>query len=112
VIVPAAAVRHGPESDFVYVVKSDDTVELRNVKVGTVEGERALIESGVAEGETLVTQGLDRLKPGTKVEGRSATKEGKGEGSGRRGKAGAVGRGGKGPDGKSKAESPSGGKKP
>lgn len=101
VIAPAAAVRHGPESDFVYVVKSDDTVELRTVKVGTVEGDRALIESGVSEGETLVVQGLDRLQPGAKVEGRTAAKDGKAGEGGRRGKSGTIGRGSKSPDGKS-----------
>ena len=60
----------------------------------------ALIESGVADGDMVVTQGIDKLQPGSKVEPRDASKSGKGgEGKSRRGKATSVGR--KAPDGKS-----------
>ncbi len=71
-LAPAAAVRHGPESDFVYVVKADGVVESRPVKAGPVEGDVALIETGVAAGEAVVVQGLDKLQAGMKVEARDA----------------------------------------
>jgi membrane fusion protein, multidrug efflux system len=113
VVAPSAAVRHGPESDFVYVVKSDDTVELRPVKVGTVEGELALFDSGLADGERVVVQGLDRLQPGTKVEAKGPTGEKAVEKSGRRGKVGTVlGRGAKSPESKPPTDKSPAEKKP
>ena len=66
-IVPGAAVQRGPDSNFVYVVKDDETVELRKVQVGPVEGAEIAIESGLAPGEVVVTDGVDKLQPGAKV---------------------------------------------
>ncbi|HEV7224330.1 MAG TPA: MdtA/MuxA family multidrug efflux RND transporter periplasmic adaptor subunit [Pirellulales bacterium] len=66
-IAPAAAVQRGPDSTFVYVVKSDETVELRKVAIGPVEGDRVSIESGLSPGEIVVTDGVDKLQPGAKV---------------------------------------------
>jgi hypothetical protein len=89
----------------VYVVQEGDVVELRPVKVGTVEGERALFESGLDEGDRVVVQGLDRLQPGTKVDAKSPAKEVKSaEGGGRREKVGS----GKGRGGTSKKIPPGG----
>ncbi len=65
VIVPSAAVQRGTQS-FMYVVK-DDAVELRNIVVGPTEGEETIIESGLEAGEVVVTDGVDKLQPGTKV---------------------------------------------
>lgn len=67
VIVPAACVQRGPESMFVYVVKPDDTVELRTVELGPTEGELAVIESGVAADDVVVFNGIDKLQPGSQV---------------------------------------------
>lgn len=69
-VVPSAAVQRGPNSSFVYVVKSDDTVELRNVVVGPSEGAETSIESGLESGELVVTDGIDKLQPGAKVSAR------------------------------------------
>jgi len=67
IVVPSAAVQRGPTSMFVYVVKADETVELRNVVPGPAEGGETSIESGVSPGEIVVTDGLDKLQPDAKV---------------------------------------------
>jgi multidrug efflux system membrane fusion protein len=79
VIAPAAAVQHSPDSSFVYVVKEDKTVEMRTVTPGPVQGDDALIEKGLAAGEIVVTDGVDKLQNGTRVEARDA-KSGAGPG--------------------------------
>ena len=75
IVVPSAAVQRGPDSMYVYVVKSDDTVEKRNVVPGRSESAETSIESGLAPGETIVTDGLDKLQPGAKVAPREMGKE-------------------------------------
>ena len=67
VIVPSSAVLNGANGPFVYVVKSDDTVAVRPVKLGPVDGERTSIASGLAAGERVVTDGSDRLREGAKI---------------------------------------------
>jgi membrane fusion protein, multidrug efflux system len=67
VTVPAAAVQAGPDGRFVYVVRSDNTVDLRTVTVTQTENNTALIGSGVSAGERIVTSGWFRLTPGAKV---------------------------------------------
>lgn len=67
VIAPSAAVQRGPDLTFVYVVKSDETVELREVEIGPTEGDETSIERGLAPGEVVVTDGVDKLLPGAKV---------------------------------------------
>ena len=75
VLVPAAAVQHSPTSAFVYVVGGDGQAELRTVVPGPVEGDNAVVESGLKAGETVVIDGVDKLQQGTKVETRSAPKK-------------------------------------
>jgi len=70
VIVPAAAVQRSPTTSFVYVVKDDQTVEMRNVVPGPVEGDNASVESGLKPGELVVIDGVDKLQQGSKVEAR------------------------------------------
>ncbi len=67
IIVPSAAVQRGPQSTFVYVVKSDDTVELRNIEVGPTEADETIVESDLQPGEVVVTDGVDKLQQGAKV---------------------------------------------
>ena len=57
----------GQRGTFVFVVKDDLTAELRPVQVGETVDERAVITSGVAAGETVVTEGQLRVIPGAKV---------------------------------------------
>jgi len=67
VLVPAAAVQRGPQSSFVFVVKSDRTVETRNVVVGPIVEDVAEIDRGLSANEIVVTEGVDKLQPGMKV---------------------------------------------
>jgi multidrug efflux system membrane fusion protein len=68
IVVPAQAVETGQEGQYVYVVKSDMTAELRPVTVGATVAQETIIEKGVTPGETVVTDGQLRLLPGAKVE--------------------------------------------
>jgi membrane fusion protein, multidrug efflux system len=67
ILVPAVAIQRGPQGTFVYVVKQDNTADVRQVKVGTTEGNDASIESGLSEGEQVVIDGVDKLHAGSKV---------------------------------------------
>ncbi|MEK7891168.1 MdtA/MuxA family multidrug efflux RND transporter periplasmic adaptor subunit [Burkholderia contaminans] len=66
-IVPTSAVLTGSIGQFVYVVKPDNTVTVRKVTIGPVDGERTSIVSGVSVGERVVTDGSDRLREGAKI---------------------------------------------
>lgn len=77
IIVPSAAIQRGPKSTFVYVVNKDQTVELRNVTIGPSEGADTIVEDGLMPGETVVTEGVDKLIQGTKVNVRNSIGEGK-----------------------------------
>jgi len=68
VVVPAEAVQAGQKGQFVFVVKPDQTVESRNVKVGPALERKVIIETGVAAGETVVTDGQLRLFPGARIQ--------------------------------------------
>jgi multidrug efflux system membrane fusion protein len=67
VIVPATAIRHGPQGDFVYVLQPDSTVKVRQVTSGPGTGESTSIASGLKAGETVITEGGDRLRDGAAV---------------------------------------------
>ena len=75
VIVPSPAVQRGAQGMFVYVVQPDNTVALRPVKLGPLDGQRQAIAEGVQPGELVVTDGTDRLRPGAQVEVASARPE-------------------------------------
>ncbi len=68
VLVPTAAVQGGSNGTVVYVVKEDSTVTLHPVKTGPTEGQVTAIESGLAAGERVITDGVDRIREGVKVE--------------------------------------------
>jgi membrane fusion protein, multidrug efflux system len=67
VLVPNAAIQHSPRSAYVYVVKADSSVEARNVEANLTEGDQTSIAKGLAPGENVVIDGIDKLQPGTKV---------------------------------------------
>ncbi|MBO0697953.1 MAG: efflux RND transporter periplasmic adaptor subunit [Zavarzinella sp.] len=68
VTVPDVAVQDGQDGSYVFVVRKDETAELRKVTVAFVTGDRlAVIEKGLAGGETIVTDGHLRVSPGGKV---------------------------------------------
>lgn len=68
ITVPVTALRHGAGGDYVYVLDPQThTVALTNVKRGEEDAERVEITSGLKGGETVITEGADRLKDGAKV---------------------------------------------
>ena len=67
VIVPTAALQRGPQQTFVYVVNSQSVVEIRAVESSISEGDDSVIAKGLAAGEMVVVDGVDRLQPGTRV---------------------------------------------
>lgn len=67
ILVPAAAVQKSPQGTYVYAVRQDGTVEARKVTVGATQGEVTAISAGLAPGEQVVTDGIDKLRPGIKV---------------------------------------------
>ncbi|MDX2087240.1 MAG: efflux RND transporter periplasmic adaptor subunit [Kofleriaceae bacterium] len=67
VLVPTAAIQPGPDGKQVYVVRPDNTIDVRRVEVGTATGDMTSIEKGVEAGERVVTSGVDKLAPGTPV---------------------------------------------
>jgi multidrug efflux system membrane fusion protein len=98
IVVPAAAVQVSQAGQYVFVVKPDRTVEVRNVTVERQQGEEMVIAKGIAPGEEVVTDGQLRLTTGatvstgtrgdgagTRGEGGGARTGGGGEGGGRRG---------------------------
>lgn len=66
--VPSEAIQTGQNGQYVYVVKSDKTAELRPVTVGRTVGSDTVIEKGVQADDTVVTDGQLRVVPGGKVE--------------------------------------------
>jgi multidrug efflux system membrane fusion protein len=66
-VVPTTAVQSGQQGTYVYVIKSDNTAELRPVTVARTHGDDSIIRTGLKPGETIVTDGQLRLVPGSRV---------------------------------------------
>ncbi len=66
-IVPVAAIQRGQPGTFVYLVKADDTVEIRVVELGATDGEKVQIVKGLQPGDQVVIDGTDRLRDGAKI---------------------------------------------
>jgi len=66
--VPSAAVQRSPDGPFLYVIGSDKTASVRAVTLGPDDGTTAVIASGVAAGDTIVTNGTARLSDGATVQ--------------------------------------------
>lgn len=71
-VVPAIAVQASQRGQFVYVVKNDQTVEMREVSVSRQQGDLMIIADGLKAGEQVVTEGQLRLSPGARVTTSSA----------------------------------------
>jgi len=67
-VIPTSALQRGADGLFVYVVAADRSVSVRQIKTGPTEGERVAVTSGLKIGETIVTDGADKLREGSKVE--------------------------------------------
>ena len=70
-VLPTAAILRGPQGAFVYAVKSDNTVEARTIAISLTQGNTTVIASGLNPGDTVVTDGQDKLQTGSKIEPRN-----------------------------------------
>ena len=66
-VVPAAAIQRGPQGTYVFTVKPDKTVDMRSVTVSFNQGNFTAIATGITPGETVVTDGQDKLQPGSHI---------------------------------------------
>lgn len=67
VVIPGAAVQRGPDGVFAYVVRPDSTVEARPLKIADESGDLVAVQSGLKDGERVVTSNQYRLQPDAKV---------------------------------------------
>jgi multidrug efflux system membrane fusion protein len=68
IVAPSIAVQNGPNGQYVFVVKADQTVEMRPIKVARTEGDDTVVASGLNVGDRVVTVGQLRLVPGARVD--------------------------------------------
>ena len=66
-VVPSQSIQSGQQGDYLFVVKPDKTVDVRQVKVGQSVNNQTEVLQGLQAGDTVVTDGQVRLVPGTKV---------------------------------------------
>ena len=67
IVVPSVAVQSGQQGTYVFIVKTDQTVEMKPVTVDRSSGSETVIASGLQPGETVVTDGHLRLVPGSRI---------------------------------------------
>jgi len=67
ILIPTATVQRNSLATYVYLVKPDSTVTVRNITVGTSEGDDSEITSGLAAGDQVVMTGVDKLQEGSKI---------------------------------------------
>lgn len=67
IVMPAAALQHGPSGDFVFVVQPDQTVKMQPVHVALTEKSMLVVDKGVSAGQQVVIDGAEKLKDGSKV---------------------------------------------
>lgn len=75
VVIPSHAIQTSQQGEFVYVVKQDNTVEMRQITSAATADEETVIEKGLAPGETVVIDGQLRLTPGAVVESKEKQAE-------------------------------------
>jgi multidrug efflux system membrane fusion protein len=75
IVVPTVAVQTGPAGQHVFVVRADDTVELRPVTVARASGADTIIDKGLSPGETVVTDGQLLLVPDSRISVRTGASE-------------------------------------
>jgi multidrug efflux system membrane fusion protein len=72
-VLPTAAILRGPQGTFVYAVQPDKTVEARPVTVSLTQGDTTIVTNGLNPGDTVVTDGQDKLQSGSKIEPRNSS---------------------------------------
>jgi multidrug efflux system membrane fusion protein len=68
IIVPSAAIQKNPQGAFVFVLNTDKTVSMKQVKTGISQGGETSVIEGLEIGEQVVVDGAERLRDGSKVE--------------------------------------------
>src|ERR1700687_1590348 len=76
-VVPTAAILRGPQGTFVYAVNPDKTVQARQVTVSLTQGDTTIITAGLNPGDTVVTDGQDKLQRGSRIEPRATGQSGR-----------------------------------
>ena len=71
VVVPTVAIQAGQQGDFAFVVKPDQTVDLRTVTVDRTAGTESVVKDGLKPGETVITDGQLRLVAGSRIKVKS-----------------------------------------
>ncbi len=71
ILIPVAAAQISGNKRFVFVLKADSTVEQRTVTLGRTEGDTIAVTEGLAAGDVVVTEGLDKLQDGSQVVART-----------------------------------------
>ena len=69
-VVPTAAILRGPQGAYVYTVNPDKTVQDKPVTISLTQGDVTVVAEGVNPGETVVTDGQDKLQRGSHIEPR------------------------------------------
>jgi membrane fusion protein, multidrug efflux system len=85
VLIPAPAVQRGPQGTYVYIATANGTAQMRPVTLGDSEGADVQVTSGVAPGDTVITDGQDKLQENAKIEVRQENAIPGGPGGGRQG---------------------------
>jgi membrane fusion protein, multidrug efflux system len=68
IVAPSVAVQNGPNGQYVFVLKTDQTVEMRPIKIARTEGDVTVVAGGLKVGDQVVTVGQLRLAPGVRVD--------------------------------------------
>jgi multidrug efflux system membrane fusion protein len=66
-LLPTAAIQRNTNDTYVYLIKPDNTVTVRVIKIGTTEGDQSEITSGLVPGDQVVMTGVDKLQEGSKI---------------------------------------------
>jgi len=66
-LLPTAAIQRNSTTTYVYLVKPDSTVTVRDIQIGTTEGDQNEVTSGLNPGDVVVMTGVDKLQEGSKV---------------------------------------------
>jgi membrane fusion protein, multidrug efflux system len=67
IVIPRQAVSQGPQGPFAYVVGPDGKVEARPLQLGREVDEGWIVDRGLKDGETLIVEGVMRVRPGAPV---------------------------------------------
>ncbi len=86
ILVPTAVIQRSSQGPYVYLVKPDGTVTVRQVKLGPAEGDVTAISEGLAPGDLVVLEGAERLREGSKIELKKNGNNGNNNGKAAKGK--------------------------